>query len=727
MNAVAHITSHSDVPVKSELRKFQYAAERSPSQLVITDRDGRIEYVNPKFVETTGFQPHEVLGRTPSLLNSGETPQSLYERLWSTILSGNDWSGEILNRRRDGSLFWEMVTIAPILDASGAVSHFCKMSEDITSRKRDEYNHRRNLHLSEAVTAANLKFIETGDITQMSVILLDAWMTITNSPFGMLCELLPSGNAAVLSLSLASFDPIAEVQAFRDMQQEIRRSGYCELYRHDSLFFSLFETGESVIADGASIARSESDCPCPLCSCGKITSFVAIPLKVGATLFGAIVMANRTGGYDRDEVLELEGDAAQTCTMALAGARAEIDRKKAIEQLRQAQKMEAIGQLAGGIAHDFNNLLTVINGYSTLLLQRVSDDTQRRDIEQILNAGERATTLIRQLLAFGRRQILEPRLLNVNGLITGLHKILCRLIGENIDLLTNLSQDTGMVKADASQIEQIIMNLIINARDAMRRGGKIYITTSNCVLDGAYTSQNPGSLPGDYVMISVRDTGIGIRSDLIARIFEPFFTTKEPGSGTGLGLATVYGIVKQSNGYIQVLSEVGLGSDFRVYLPRVTDEELLKSGAPPLVALPAATLRNGHKERVLIVEDERSVLEMAAMTLSSCGYEVFTASCPTEAFALLEELEEGVDLLLSDVIMPGMSGPDMATIMKKQLPDLKIVFMSGYTDEHLKESCVAAEQCGFIMKPFTMPDLAAIVHSAIAATPLTTYLEPLHE
>jgi signal transduction histidine kinase/CheY-like chemotaxis protein len=570
-----------------------------------------------------------------------------------------------------------------------------------------EERQQRSLMFSESITAANLRFIDTGKIHQMAQILVDTCMSITNSPFGILYELLPDGQASVLALSLASFDPISEEAVFRDIQYEIRRHGNYLLSRHTSLMMAPALENRTIIVD-TQLDNIWAGCTCEICT-PPFSSFIGLPLKLGSTTVGVIALGNHNGGYRSSPVAELE-NYAQTCALAIRSARADLDRNTAQENLRQAQKMEAVGQLAGGIAHDFNNLLTVINGYSTLVLQKVTDNEQlRKEVEQILNAGERAATLVRQLLAFGRRQVLEPRQLNVNSLIASLHKILCRLIGEQITITTQLSSDVGLVKADPSQIEQIIMNLVISARDTFERGGNITIETSNMVLDDGFVRENKGAVAGSFVMISVRDNGMGMSPETIGRIFEPFFSTKEQGKGSGLGLATVYGIVKQSGGYIQVKSEIGIGSEFRVYLPKMA----ISDPAPAQPAAPLIEQTAPNTSMVLIVEDEQTVLDMAALTLRSRGFTVLTASSPMEALKIFEHFADEIDLLLTDVMMPEMTGPELARMMRNMRPDLHIVFMSGYADGHITADSVFNEQIPFIMKPFNPAEMSLIVKKCI--------------
>jgi len=594
------------------------------------------------------------------------------------------------------------------------------VSELSTFYQATEEHQQRSLMLSESINAANLRFIETGNINQMAQILIDACMTVTNSPFGILYELLPDGQAGILALSLASFDSISEEPVFQNIRYEIRRHGAYLLPRHSSLLFAPVLEDTVIIVDSPE-ENLWAGCACDICT-PQISCFAGIPLKIGSVTVGMIGLANRADGYRTTHIHELE-NYAQTCSLVIKSARADLDRKVAQEHLRQAQKMEAIGQLAGGIAHDFNNLLTVINGYSTLILQKIGDNGEiRKEIEQILNAGERAATLVRQLLAFGRRQVLEPRQLNVNSLIASLHKILCRLIGENITFSTRLSPDIGLIKADPSQIEQIIMNLVINARDAFERGGTITIETANRVLDESFVRTNRGSMPGSYVMIAVRDSGMGMSQECIDRIFEPFFSTKDQGKSTGLGLATVYGIVKQSCGYIQVQSEIGIGSEFRVFFPRMENiEQETQITAPPQP--PQLSPESGL---ILVVEDEKTVLDMAAITLRSQGYTVLTASGPLEALRIFEHFSDDIDLLLTDIMMPDMTGPEMAKLMRGMRPDLQIVYMSGYADGHIKASDFPGERIPFITKPFNPAEMKRIVKNSITRTD-TTATENIHE
>jgi signal transduction histidine kinase len=387
-------------------------------------------------------------------------------------------------------------------------------------------------------------------------------------------------------------------------------------------------------------------------------------------------------------------------------AQAELERSE--EQLRQSQKMEAIGQLAGGVAHDFNNLLTGITGHSEMCLQGLpSEDPLYRHIEQIKKSSDRAASLTRQLLAFSRKQILQPENIDLNKIVIDLNKMLQRLIGEDINLLMGLAADTGRVKADPNQIEQVLLNLAINARDAMPKGGRLTIETSNAYLDEEFSRDHLAVQPGPHVMLAVSDNGCGMDPETQAHIFEPFFTTKEVGKGTGLGLATVYGIVKQSEGSIWVYSEVGRGTTFKVYLPHV--EGPAEEANEETVNL---ELLNGT-ETVLLVEDEAVVRDMATEVLRDRGYRVLEAKHGPEALKLERQHRGEIHLMLTDVVMPQMSGRELAEQLLLRRRDMKVLYMSGYTDDAIVHHGVLEEGTAFIGKPFTISALARKVREIL--------------
>jgi PAS domain S-box-containing protein len=384
------------------------------------------------------------------------------------------------------------------------------------------------------------------------------------------------------------------------------------------------------------------------------------------------------------------------------------DRKKLLEQFHQAQKMEAVGMLAGGIAHDFNNLLTVISGYSDLLVINFPvDDPRKPFIHEIQQAAERASHLTRQLLAFSRTAVVEPRVLDLNALVTGTQKMLRRLIGEDINLTTTLAPTLGQVKVDAGQIEQVIVNLVVNARDAMPQGGKLTIETCNADVSEHYATMHPNVKPGRYVMLAVRDTGSGMSQETKAHIFEPFFTTKGLGKGTGLGLATVYGIVTQSGGHFEVLTDVGHGSSFMIYLPLVNDK--LPSGQ----SSNGITIAPHGRETILLVEDEEAVRKISTLILQSFDYNVLEAENGKEAIRLCEEYAQPIHLLITDVVMPEMGGRQVAERLAACKQGIKILFLSGYTDDAVVRHGILKAEVAFLQKPFTSTGLAKKVRQVL--------------
>jgi PAS domain S-box-containing protein len=384
------------------------------------------------------------------------------------------------------------------------------------------------------------------------------------------------------------------------------------------------------------------------------------------------------------------------------------ERRVLEDQFRQAQKMEAVGRLAGGVAHDFNNLLMVISGYTEVLLERTErSHALYQKMEAIQQAADRATTLTRQLLAFSRKQLLQLKVVDVNAIVADMERLLRPLIGENIELITRLAPDLGRTRADAGQIEQVIMNLVVNSKDAMPNGGKIIIQTANVSLDDDLRREYSYIHPAPYVMVSVTDTGQGMSKETQSRIFEPFFTTKEKGKGTGLGLSTVYGIVKQSGGYVFVRSEPGRGTTFRIYLPRVEE------AAEPLDGVPSSQSAAEGSETVLLVEDEESVRQLVRETLESKGYKVLEAEHGEAALRIASAHPAQIHLLITDVIMPGMGGRDLAKHLGESRPETAVLYLSGYTEDTFVHEGVLESGTAFLQKPFTLQALARKVREVL--------------
>jgi len=510
----------SDLKRTQESRaRLALAVERTAESVVITHADGTIMYVNPAFEQVTGYRREEVVGQNPRLLNGGKQRPEFFQAMWATLTQGRTWTGVLINKKKDGTIYEAEAVISPMRDETGQVINYVAVERDVT----------RERHLE--------------------------------------------------------------------------------------------------------------------------------------------------------------------------------------EQLRQAQKMEAIGQLAGGIAHDFNNLLTIITGYGQLLLEDLEpDDPCRLKMIEINKAANRAVVLTRQLLAFGRRQVLVSEVLDLNDVLSNMEKMLHRLISEDIELVIVQGESLGRARTDRGQIEQVIMNLALNARDAMPGGGRLTIETLNVDLDDAYAASHPEVAPGAYVMLAVSDNGCGISREVQARIFEPFFTTKEKGKGTGLGLSTVYGIVRQSEGHVTVYSEPGQGSTFKIYLPCVKEQSGLRVSPEAGAVTPL-----GGSETILLVEDEEAVRLLVKNILEGLGYKILVATCGDEALALCKQHPAPIPLLLTDLVMPGMSGRELADYLKFLYPDMKLLYMSGYTDDTILRSGTLGVAVAFIGKPFTPQAIARKVRGVLDA------------
>lgn len=510
---------------------------------------------------------------------------------------------------------------------------------------------------------------------------------------------------------------------------------YQHIFESEEKYRSLFENSKDVIyvssKEGFILDMNPAFMELSGYSREELRSIRAENLYLEPAKRGEFIAAMERQGFVKDYPLVLkrkDGKVLHTLTSAVlqrdrdgniiahqgimrditAQRRAEEERKTLEEQFRQSQKMEAIGRLAGGIAHDFNNLLTVIAGYSGLALMRLKQgDPLLRHLEEIQKAVERAAALTHQLLAFSRRQIMAPKVVDLNTVIRELTKMLLRIIGEDIELATFLAGDLGGVKVDPGQMEQVIVNLAVNARDAMSAGGKLTIETAKVELDEKYTRNHATVQAGRYVLLAMSDTGTGMTPEVKERLFEPFFTTKERGKGTGLGLSTVYGIVKQSGGNIWVYSELGKGTTFKIYLPQVDEplEEIKRKEE-------SAEIPRGD-ETVLLVEDEEEVRKLAALVLQKQGYRVLEAPDAGMALLIYRQHAGGIHLILTDVVMPRMSGPDLIRQLEPLPAGMKVLYMSGYTDNAIVHHGVLDEGIDLIQKPFTPETLARRVREAL--------------
>ncbi len=507
---------------EESLRKLSRAVEQSPDSVIITNRDGFIEYVNPAFEQMTGYRHEEVCGRTPRILKSGEQSPEMYQEMWKTMLEGKVFRGILVNRKKTGELYYVEESICPVRDQSGEITHFTSNGRDLTERLRLE------------------------------------------------------------------------------------------------------------------------------------------------------------------------------------------------AQLLQAQKMDAIGRLAGGVAHDFNNLLTIITSYSELALDAVPVDSPLESkIHEILLAARRAAELTRQLLAFSRKQPQTLRSVEINQVVAGISKALPRLIGEDIDFAFVPGKALGNVRVDAMQIEQVLMNLAANARDAMPNGGRLSIETSQVYLDSKYIQGKPAEIPpGRYSVITVTDDGAGIPREDLPYIFEPFYTTKPSGKGTGLGLATVYGIVKQNQGFIWVYSEIDKGTIFKIYLPCVTGKK-----QPEEFEEFATTVAEDGTETILLVEDESAVRRATAEFLRLRGYHVLEGKDGADALAVARAYPSAIDLMVTDVVMPNISGGELAKQLGPSRPQMKILFVSGYAGKTVLNHNVVDLETNFLQKPYTLKQLSSKIRAALNFSP----------
>lgn len=941
---------------EQRIRLQATALQSAANAIVITDKQGIISWVNHAFTQLTGYSLADVSGQSTNILKSGLQDAAFYQSLWDTILSGQVWHGEMINRRKDGGTYVEEQTITPVLNEAGEIINFIGIKQDISERKRAEAertqlteqieSHRERLNnivasvpgvvweawgqpdaatqridfvsdhvetmlgysVEEWLATPNfwLSIVHPDDKEQSAAdaaaifaggkgsntqefrwiakdghaIWVQAKSAVINDdqgrPAGMrgvniditdrkraeeaqqesemryrllfasnpipmwvydveTLRFLEVNDAAIyrygysreefLSMTIKDIRPPEDVPALLTSVSNVnrgfeeagtwrhrKRDGQIidvEITSHELTFAgrpadlvlahdvterkraeearlrrttqaalradvstALSQSGvplrailerctEAIVRDlGAAFARiwtlnkeenvlelqasagtyTHIDGPHARVPVGKfkigliaaerqphvtnevrndprvsdrewavregMVAFAGYPLIVEDRLVGVMAMFARQPLAD--DTIDVLASIADIISQGIERKRAEEALSASEEQLRQSQKLEAIGMLAGGIAHDFNNLLTVIIGYSDLTLMRLSEeDPLHRNINEVGKAAERAASLTRQLLAFSRKQVLQPRVLDLNTVVSELEKMLRRLIGENIELRTALGPDLGNVKADPGQIEQIIMNLAVNARDAMPQGGKLTIETANVYLDEEYGKVHIGVVPGPYVMFAVSDTGTGIDSQTQARIFEPFFTTKEKGKGTGLGLSTVYGIVKQSGGNIWVYSEMGQGTTFKVYLPRVDGD------APESTPAAAAEGVAQGSETILLAEDEDMVRTLARQILEMHGYQVLEAANGGAALLICERHKKEIHLLITDVVMPEMSGIELADRLAQLRPDMKVLFMSGYTDNAIVHQGVLDEGANFIQKPFPTDVLIRKVRSVL--------------
>jgi PAS domain S-box-containing protein len=634
----------AEAAVRSNQQLLQAIADGSLAVIYAKDLEGHYLLINRRFEELFHLRREEMAGRTAYDLFPKDRADALSLVDRKVLASGTALETEEVVPHDDGPHTYLSIKY-PMRDGTGKVYGVCGISTDITERKRAEEALRRSEEGTRAIIDAALDAIIAMDHEGRIVEFNPAAERI----FG-------HRSADVMGRALA------EVIIPPALREQHRRglAYYCATGEAPVL-------GKRIEVQGARADGTE------------------FPLEVSITRMPGTGPPKFTG-FLRDIA----------------------ERRQLEEQLRQSQRMEAIGRLAGGVAHDFNNLLTVINGYCDMLLEDVLPDSlMSANLNEVKNAGEQAANLTRQLLAFSRKQLLQPKILNVNAIIENNARILRRLIREDTEILTLLEPELGLVQADAGQLEQVLMNLAVNAQDAMPQGGRLTIETKNIVLDETYVSQHTSARAGSYVMIAVSDTGHGMDAATRSRIFEPFFTTKELGRGTGLGLSIVYGIVKQSEGDIWVYSEPGKGTTFKIYLPRSEAAAAIPAETYPVTETAA------NSETVLVVEDDPIVRKMVCRVLQNAGYQVLSAHHGGDGLRIYQECGDHIGLILTDLVMPEISGPALVEKIKSRNPEVKVVYMSGYADKAAVGYGYLDPAVPFVQKPFNSADLLRKVREAL--------------
>lgn len=650
-------------------RRYRLLFEQARDAILITDAQTRVLDANPQAEVVLGHARRDLLGLRLLELLAPARPEQGPDELHQQLRQQHSWQAEFLLSRPDGL----QLPVELSVQRSSA-GHLQILLRDITARKQAEEALRRSHNDLEIQVQSSAEALAAEAAARQAA-----------------DDILRAVVQAV-PLALIVLDPECQVRIWNPAAEQLFGWTGRESVRQPCPLISS-ERPEEYQTLLARVLRGESILDMETQQQRKDGSWVSVSLSAAPL--------RRKGGEGIGAIL--------VCTDI-------AERKRLEDQLRQAQKMEAVGRLAGGIAHDFNNLLTVINGYTALLLhQFATDSTAQWPLEEIKKAGERAAGLTRQLLAFSRKQLLQPKELHLNTVVTGIEKMLRRILGEDITFITALAPDLGCIKADPGQIEQILLNLVVNARDAMPQGGRLTIKTRNVELDTGYAQTHLEVPPGAYVLLSVSDTGVGMTAEVKRHLFEPFFTTKATGQGTGLGLATVYGIVKQSGGTIGVYSEVGLGTTCKVYLPRVQSADPLPTPTP---GLPPA-LPHGS-ETILLAEDEESVRALTRQLLQNLGYTVLEAADGTEALRIAAEYTGPIHLLLTDVVMPRLSGRSLAQQLTAVRPGIQVLYMSGYTDTAMLRHGVLEEDMSFLHKPFRPAELAGMVREVLekASSPL---------
>lgn len=691
-----------DSYIEKRRGRYRKALEYIGENVIITDINGVIEYVNPAFTDITGYQKNEILGKTTDILKSGMHTESFFEEIRKTIHSKRIWKGIVIIKKKNGNIYYSSNIISPYLDRKGNISHTISAGRDITEDKKRE---ERIVHLNHLLKT-------TYEINQLIVRERDR-----NNLLRTVCQILvEEGGFKMAWICNADFKsgevhPIAWA-GFEEGYLKNIQIRCDDTQKGNGPAGTAIKTGKYFICND--VEKEEFFKPWREAAKERgYRSSGAFPFKVNGKIKGAINVYSGEPDAFQDEFIVLLNGMAENIGFALDKMEISeegIQLKETLigieSQLQQAIKMEAIGRLVGGIAHDFNNILASIINYSEISLTYELNPDLEKIMQEIKKSAERAKSVTTQLLSFSRDQPVEMKAMNINESIESIGEMLKKLIGEDISLSVLSTPDIHNIKANPSQIEQVIMNLVVNARDALSKGGNILVETSNIVIDDTNRMSHLAVPPGNFVILSVSDNGTGISKENLDKIFEPFFTTKDTGKGTGLGLSIVYGIVKRTDGFIEVASETGKGTSFRIYFPAflegISDEVSQKIETKK-------TVEHGSG-CILLVEDDEQVKKSTEMVLEYLGYRVFSAACLEEAVDVFEKHDKTIDMLITDMKMPNGTGLELYREICKKRQDIKALFMSGYTGDI---NGGLPDGTSFIQKPFTMASLAENVRKIL--------------
>ena len=683
---------------------FRALIKAAPMAVVGSDVQGKITVWNPAAEHLFGWTAQEVLGKTVAI-----TPPEREEEggdLRQRTLAGEVTAGfETERLRRNGERFPANISSAPVLAETGALNSMVRFIEDISDRKRIEMELREKTEVLSTVNEAFNAFLESGDWSAASRHLLTFAIQKTQSGYGFLGVVLGGSLLRVLAYDGVTWDANVNRDLFEEKIRRHKSEGYFEVLHTDNLLGEVITKGATVIANSPSTDPRSGGLPA---GHPPMSAFLGVPIFKGRETVGLIAVANRPRGYAEQETSYLQmmsqatGVLYDSYRQGLKRSALEQEQKSLESQVRQAQKMEVLGRLAGGVAHDFNNMLMVLGGCTELLDRSLPGDSPARVyLDQIQRTTEKAAAITKQLLTFSRKQVLELHPVDLHEALTESKFLLPRLLGPDIHLTFQHDAKRSLILSNPAQIEQVVANLAINASDAMLDGGRLTISTRNATnLPGDGAGIPP--LSGDWVVLEVSDTGCGMDEKTRAQIFEPFFTTKPAGKGTGLGLATVYGIVKQSGGHIRLETQPGAGTRFDLYFPLAESATREPPSSPPAKGVVSEDSA-GSGVTVLVADDETPLRQAVVEILRSTGYEVFEAQTALEALQIAEKHPGRLDILLTDVVMPGLRGPELARRVTDRHPDIQVVYMSGYA-EGFPEAQLPTHSV-FLQKPFRFATL----------------------